>query len=179
MQILKDVKLNGRTNQVSQVSVFLRKNSKIFFSRGKVFEKLKKCQESAEFIPVLVLNNWECYKVMTFFAMYPAIILLRTSIFQYLSVRVISVFLVFGVVSLYLFLFTSAAYDMKVVHLTNIPTMFSATREKIRVLISFNFGTFFSLRYDRAFARLPSSARRNRPADISAGNLSLSKDFHG
>lgn len=61
---------------------------------------------------------------------------------------------------------------MKVIRLTNIPAMFSATREKIRVLISFNFGTFFSLRYDRAFARLPSSVRRNRSADISAGNLS-------
>jgi len=32
---------------------------------------------------------------------------------------------------------------MKVVRLTNIPAMFSTTREKIRVLISFNFGTFF------------------------------------
>jgi len=31
---------------------------------------------------------------------------------------------------------------MKVVRLTNIPAMFSAT-QKIRVLISFNLGTFF------------------------------------
>jgi len=59
---------------------------------------------------------------------------------------------------------------MKVVRLTNIPAMFSATCEKIRVLISFNFGTFFFA--VRQSFRTPSSARRNRPADISTSNLS-------